>query len=104
MAGRYRAKHFYFALGKIVETEMLCQTFGYLRRDAPPPHVNLADRIHQIGSKRTLQEVTGSAGFERSRGLHITGVGGQHDNSGLGKFATDRFDSSNSTQTRHLQI
>src|SRR4029077_3925538 len=54
--------------------------------------------------QKVLQQVSSSTGLHCSQHLHITGIGGEHDESCFRKISENRDHCVDSTQLWHLQI
>src|SRR5581483_1277497 len=92
------------AIAEIVLGVVLGQVGGDSMWNVSPSAVHRPDGLQQLGPDHVLQEVTGDSGLQRSTRQRITLICGQDDNSGLWVSASDRGDSIDAVDVRHLEI
>src|SRR5271165_1739287 len=75
-----------------------------LRRHTLVPGMNCTDRLDQLLSQETFQEVSPCAGFESAHNLDIASISGQHDDSCVRELAANCPHCIEAVQLRHLQV
>ena len=104
VAGGDQAKDFDFARGERVIGGMVREFGGDFGRDTLLPSVNGADGVEKFAMQEAFQQVSASAGFEGANDLDVTGVGGEDDETSVGKFGADGAHGVDAVHAGHLQI
>src|SRR5215470_3702792 len=98
------AKDLHFARCKWIVAEVFSQVGRYLRRNPLLAGMDLANGIQQFTGRHTLQHVTAGSGFKRTLNFHITGKGGQHDDTSFRELRPYRDDCVDATHVGKLQV
>ncbi len=83
---------------------MQCDLFSHFRCDDPAAAMDVTNGVEQIFADAVLQQIAARPGLECAQGLGVAGVGGQHDDQGVGVEHTDAFDSLDAIDARHLNV
>lgn len=102
--GSDQAQDLDFAGGQGVVGKMVSELGGNIGWDTLLSSVDGANCIEEFLAEETFQEESPSAGLEGARNLNVARVGCEHDESRIGKLASNGDDGINAIHVGHLEV